>query len=436
MVTINSTNNNVLVVCYPFNECVNNSLSTMDIIEIAINQGEYTTEELIDYITTNLHTDHTTKINAEGVTSASENIYTFGYKIDSNYINITLETGIFAFVYTYNGIHNCETFANCIFYNISDSLKFDKCRNSPCNRTMKFARNNYMAIQFKEPQGTSIGYGTRFIFRRVGDALLTVTGNLPQKSVRFSDLKNTLSQLELNTAEFEFNGYEYAILTIENVSEFYCSKQFADYCGLNTFVTKDLNYFLNNVSEDDYFRTKDINSVHGSYVTVKPVNNRVVIIFIRLNNNKAGLLQLPQSKMNNIFTEITQTIFEINQSSCTIYYNNQTIGITNNCNGITQLLVDLINCNNKSLDFIANGSKIESDNYKNSLKLTSVDGVYSVNNYELLTTFPGVCINEDCIAIRGSCNNDGSCESFENKNRNNSVLFMVLVVISLISFVK
>lgn len=94
MVTINSTNNNVLVVCYPFNECVNNSLGTMDIIEIAINQGDYTTEELIDYITTSLHTDHTTKINAEGVTSASENIYTFGYKIDSDYINITLETGI------------------------------------------------------------------------------------------------------------------------------------------------------------------------------------------------------------------------------------------------------------------------------------------------------------------------------------------------------
>lgn len=301
---------------------------------------------------------------------------------------------------------------------------------------MKFARNNYMAIQFKEPQGTSIGYGTRFIFRRVGDTLLTVTGNLPQKSVKFSDLKNTLSQLEINTAEFEFNGYEYAVLTIENVSEFYCSKQFADYCGLSTFVTKDLNYFLNNVSEDDYFRTKDINSVHGSYVTVKPVNNRVVIIFIRLNNNKAGRIQLPQSKMNNIFTEITRTIFEINQSSCTIYYNNQTIGITNNCNGIAQLLVDLINCNNKSLDFIANGSKIESDNYKSFLELRNDTGVYSVNNYELISMFPGVCINEDCIAIRGFCNNDGSCESFENKNRNNSVLFMVLVVISLISFVK
>ena len=192
---------------------------------------------------------------------------------------------------------------------------------------MKFARNNYMAIQFKEPQGTSIGYGTRFIFRRVGDALLTVTGNLPQKSVKFSDLKNTLSQLEINTAEFEFNGYEYAVLTIENVSEFYCSKQFANYCGLNTSVTKDLNYFLDNVSEDDYFRTKDINSVHGSYVTVSTVNNRVVIIFIRLNNNKAGMLQLPQSKMNNIITEI-------NQRSCTIYYNNQTIGINNNCNAI------------------------------------------------------------------------------------------------------
>lgn len=430
MVTINSTNNNVLVVCYPFNECVNNSLSTMDIINIVINQGEYTTEELIDYITTNLHTDHTSKINAEGITSASENIYTFGYKIDNDYINITLETGIFAFVYTYNGIHNCETFANCVFYDITDSLKFDKCRNSPCNRTMKFARNNYMAIQFKEPQGTNIGYGTRFIFRRVGDALLTVTGNLPQKSVKFSDLKNTLSQLEINTAEFEFNGFEYAVLTIENVSEFYCSKQFADYCGLNTFVTKDLNYFLNNVSEDDYFRTKDINSVHGSYVKVNTVNNRVVIIFIRLNNNNAGRIQLPQYKMNNIITEINQ------RSLCNIYYNNQTIGITNNCNGIAQLLVDLINCNNKSLDFIANGSKIESDNYKNLLELTNVTGVYSVNNYELLTMFPGVCINEDCIAIRGSCNDDGSCESFENKNRNISALFMVLVVISLISFVK
>lgn len=43
-------------------------------------------------------------------------------------------------------------------------------------------------------------------------------------------------------------------------------------------------------------------------------------------------------------------ITEINQESCIIYYNNQTIGVT-------QLLVDLINCNNKSLDFIANGSK-------------------------------------------------------------------------------
>ena len=429
MVTINSTNNNVLVVCYPFNECVNNSLSTMDIIKIVINQGEYTTEELIDYITRSLHTDHTLKINASGELSPSENIYTFGYKIDNSYINITLETGIFAFVYTYNGIHNCETFANCVFYNISDSLKFDRCRNSPCNRTMKFARNNYMAIQFKEPQGTNIGYGTRFIFRRVGDSLLTVTGNLPQKSVRFSDLKNTLSQLEINTAEFKFNGYEYAVLTIENVSEFYCSKKFANYCGLNTSVTKDLNYFLDNVSEDDYNRTKDINSVHGSYVTVNTVNNRVVIIFIRLNKNNAGTLQLPQSKMSNIITEI-------NQESCNIYYNNQTIGVTNNCNGITQLLVDLINCNNKSLDFIANDSKIDSDNYKNSLELTSVNGVYSVNNYELLTMFPGVCINEDCIALRGSCNVDGSCESFENKNRNISVLFMVLVVISLISFVK
>ena len=429
MVTINSTNNNVLVVCYPFNECVNNSLSTMDIIKIVINQGEYTTEELIDYITRSLHTDHTLKINASGELSPSENIYTFGYKIDNSYINITLETGIFAFVYTYNGIHNCETFANCVFYNISDSLKFDRCRNSPCNRTMKFARNNYMAIQFKEPQGTNIGYGTRFIFRRVGDSLLTVTGNLPQKSVRFSDLKNTLSQLEINTAEFKFNGYEYAVLTIENVSEFYCSKKFANYCGLNTSVTKDLNYFLDNVSEDDYNRTKDINSVHGSYVTVNTVNNRVVIIFIRLNKNNAGTLQLPQSKMSNIITEI-------NQESCNIYYNNQTIGVTNNCNGITQLLVDLINCNNKSFDFIANDSKIDSDNYKNSLELTSVNGVYSVNNYELLTMFPGVCINEDCIALRGSCNVDGSCESFENKNRNISVLFMVLVVISLISFVK
>ena len=429
MVTINSTNNNVLVVCYPFNECVNNSLSTMDIIKIVINQGEYTTEELIDYITRSLHTDHTLKINASGELSPSENIYTFGYKIDNSYINITLETGIFAFVYTYNGIHNCETFANCVFYNISDSLKFDRCRNSPCNRTMKFARNNYMAIQFKEPQGTNIGYGTRFIFRRVGDSLLTVTGNLPQKSVRFSDLKNTLSQLEINTAEFKFNGYEYAVLTIENVSEFYCSKKFANYCGLNTSVTKDLNYFLDNVSEDDYNRTKDINSVHGSYVTVNTVNNRVVIIFIRLNKNNAGTLQLPQSKMSNIITEI-------NQESCNIYYNNQTIGVTNNCNGITQLLVDLINCNNKSLDFIANDSKIDSDNYKNSLELTSVNGVYSVNNYELLTMFPGVCINEDCIALRGSCNVDGSCESFVNKNRNISVLFMVLVVISLISFVK
>lgn len=429
MVTINSTNNNVLVVCYPFNECVNNSLSTMDIIRIVINQGEYTTEELIDYITRSLHTDHTLKINASGELSPSENIYTFGYKIDSNYINITLETGIFAFVYTYNGIHNCETFANCVFYNITDSLKFDKCRNSPCNRTMKFARNNYMAIQFKEPQGTNIGYGTRFIFRRVGDTLLTVTGNLPQKSVKFSDLKNTLSQLELNTAEFKFNGYEYAVLTIENVSEFYCSKQFANYCGLNASVTKDLNYFLDNVSEDDYNRTKDINSVHGSYVTVNTVNNRVVIIFIRLNKNNAGSLQLPQSKMSNIITEI-------NQWSCNIYYNTQTIGITNNCNGIAQLLVDLINCNNKSLDFIANGSKIESDNYKNYLELTSVNGVYSVNNYELLSMFPGVCINEDCIALRGSCNDDGSCESFDNKNRNISVLFVGLFVMFMISLVK
>lgn len=429
MVTINSTNNNVLVVCYPFNECVNNSLSTMDIIKIVINQGEYTTEELIDYITRSLHTDHTLKINASGELSPSENIYTFGYKIDNSYINITLETGIFAFVYTYNGIHSCETFANCVFYDISDSLKFDRCRNSPCNRTMKFARNNYMAIQFKEPQGTNIGYGTRFIFRRVGDTLLTVTGNLPQKSVKFSDLKNTLSQLEINTAEFKFNGYEYAVLTIENVSEFYCSKQFANYCGLNTSVTKDLNYFLDNVSEDDYNRTKDINSVHGSYVTVNTVNNRVVIIFIRLNKNNAGSLQLPRSKMSNIITEI-------NQESCNIYYNTQTIGITNNCNGITQLLVDMLNCNNKSLDFVANGSKIESDNYKSFLELTNVSGVYSVNNYELLTMFPGVCINEDCIALRGSCNVDGSCESFENKNRNISVLFLVLVVISLISFVK
>lgn len=122
-------------------------------------------------------------------------------------------------------------------------------------------------------------------------------------------------------------------------------------------------------------------------------------------------------------------ITEINQESCIIYYNNQTIGIA-------QLLVDLINCNNKSLDFIANGSKIESDNYKNLLELTNVTGVYSVNNYELLSMFPGVCINENCIAFRGSCNDDGSCESFENKNRNISVLFMVLVIISLISFVK
>lgn len=50
--------------------------------------------------------------------------------------------------------------------------------------------------------------------------------------------------------------------------------------------------------------------------------------------------------------------------------------------------------------------------------------------------FPGVCINEDCIALRGSCNDYGSCESFENKNRNISVLFLALVIISLISFVK
>ena len=58
---------------FPFNECVNNSLSTMDIINIVINQGEYTTEELIDYITRSLHTEN----KCFWGLSHSENIYTF-----------------------------------------------------------------------------------------------------------------------------------------------------------------------------------------------------------------------------------------------------------------------------------------------------------------------------------------------------------------------
>ena len=153
MITVTESNNHVLVMCYSKNKLENWSAQGIpDFIKCSIEPGIYTSENVfMNAFCKLLNETKVVRRTTENKIIDSENSYTFKYNISDNYINIYLEQGILSFLYTPDGIHNLEFFANCLFY--SDKYVIYSSVNKNCRNVstamLSFICGNVLTMSSK-----------------------------------------------------------------------------------------------------------------------------------------------------------------------------------------------------------------------------------------------------------------------------------------------
>lgn len=449
MITVTESNNHVLMLCYNKNKLENCSTQvTPDFIKCSIEPGIYTSENVFMNAFCNLLNE--TKVirrTIDNKINDSENSYTFKYNISDNYINIYLEQGILAFLYTPEGIHNLEFFANCLFYSdkyiVYGSVN-KNCRNIPAVNNLKFAKSNFMSFMCNVPVGYGIGYGTRIVYRKIGDTEIKITNDLTNRSILFEDIATTFAQIKNNITvdTFDYNGNTIKLLTFFGFEELYFIKETADFCGIKPENVKSADYFVGKMSEEDTNRINDIIRIHGNLISVPLKDYKVSIPFMRLSNSQFANYTPAMTGGVYYSTDIisdADPLVRISKSNLNLVFNYQTISVYSPMS-LMNLLMNLINCNNYNLDFSLapeiNG--IVSSKYIGRIELingstfiytlTKTDTAIIVN-----INIPEICGNNYCFSIGGKCT-ETSCEAFENKRGNKSKLFILLASVLIVSF--
>lgn len=449
MITVTESNNHVLMLCYNKNKLENCSTQvTPDFIKCSIEPGIYTSENVfMNAFCKLLNETKVIRRTTDKKINDSENSYTFKYNISDNYINIYLEQGRLAFLYTPEGIHNLEFFANCLFYSdkyvVYGSVK-KNCRNIPAVNSLQFAKSNFMSFMCNVPHGLNIGYGTRIIYRKIGDDKIKITGDLSNRSILFDDIATTFPQIKDNITvdTFDYNGNTVKLLTFFGFEELYFIKETADFCGIKPENVKSADYFVNKVSDEDTTRINDIINIHGNLISVPLKDYKVSIPFMRLSNNQFA--NYTPVNVGGVYysTDIisdADPLVRISKSNLNLVFNYQTISVYSSMS-LMNLLMNLINCNNYNLDFSLapeiNG--VVSSKYIGRIELINGSTfIYTLTKTDTAIivhiNIPEICGNNYCFSIGGTCT-ETSCEAFENKRGNKSKLFVLLASILIVSF--
>lgn len=449
MITVTESNNHVLVMCYSKNKLEDcGAQGIPDFIKCSIEPGIYTSENVfMNAFCKLLNETKVVRRTTDNKIIDSENSYTFKYNISDNYINIYLEQGILSFLYTPDGIHNLEFFANCLFYSdkyVIYSSVNKNCRNIPAVNKLQFAKSKFMGFMCNVPHGYGIGYGTRIVYRKIGDTEIKITGDLSSRSILFEDITTTFPQLKDNITidTFDYNKNTVKLLTFFGFEELYFIKETADFCGIKPENVKLADYFVNKVSEEDVNRITDIIRIHGGLINVPLKDYKVSIPFMRLNNSQFANYTPAITGGVYYSTDLishADPLVRISKSNLNLVFNYQTISVYSPMS-LMNLLMNLINCNNYGLDFSLapeiNGvvsskfiGRIELINGSTCIyTLTKTDTAIIVK-----TNVPEICGNNYCFSIGGKCT-ETSCEAFENKRGNKSKLFVLLASILIVSF--
>ena len=449
MITVTESNNHVLVMCYSKNKLENcGAQGIPDFIKCSIEPGIYTSENVfMNAFCKLLNETKVVRRTTDNKINDSENSYTFKYNISDNYINIYLEQGILSFLYTPDGIHNLEFFANCLFYSdkyVIYSSVNKNCRNIPAVNSLKFAKSKFMGFMCNVPVGYGIGYGTRIVYRKIGDDTIRITNDLTNRNVLFEDIATTFPQIKDNISvdTFDYNGNTIKLLTFFGFEELYFIKETADFCGIKPENVKLADYFVNKVSEEDVNRITDIIRIHGGLINVPLKDYKVSIPFMRLNNSQFANYTPAITGGVYYSTDLishADPLVRISKSNLNLVFNYQTISVYSPMS-LMNLLMNLINCNNYGLDFSLapeiNG--VVSSKYIGRIELiNNTTCIYTLTKTDtaiiVKINIPEICGNNYCFSIGGKCT-ETSCEAFENKRGNKSKLFVLLASILIVSF--